>query len=115
MPVSPQPCLASMGLTKRVQPYCRLATMAIQMTPTINWSQRPPGGPLSAFVWFASISTPLSYTDIVCCLVISCPFAGKRFAGSRFSRTPSEQDWYTVFITTDTKYLLGRECKGIDG
>ena len=36
MPVRPQWCLASMGLTNSVQPYCRLATIAMQMMPTTN-------------------------------------------------------------------------------
>jgi hypothetical protein len=35
--------------------------------------------------------------------------------GVRFSRSlRSEQGWYTVFRTTDTKYLLRRQCKEID-
>src|SRR5262249_2070 len=29
-----------MGLTKSVQPYCRLAIITMQMMPKINWPQR---------------------------------------------------------------------------
>src|SRR5271154_3503529 len=36
MAARPQWYLASMGLTKRVQPYCRFATLAMQITPSMS-------------------------------------------------------------------------------
>src|SRR5579863_3344100 len=35
-----QPCALLIGLTKRVQPYCRLAISTMQITPTISCVQR---------------------------------------------------------------------------
>ena len=40
MAVRPQWYLASMGSTNMVQPYCRLATMAMQTIPVASWTQR---------------------------------------------------------------------------
>src|SRR5579863_10299581 len=37
---SDQPCALLIGLTKRVQPYCRLAISTMQITPTISCVQR---------------------------------------------------------------------------
>src|ERR1700679_1066268 len=38
MALRPQWYLASMGLTNSVQPYCKLATLAMQMTPRMSWT-----------------------------------------------------------------------------
>src|SRR5205807_907981 len=35
-----QPCVWLIGLTNRVQPYCRLAIITMQTTQKINWAQR---------------------------------------------------------------------------
>src|ERR1700733_15559718 len=40
MSARPQWYLASMGLTNRVQPYCRLATSAMHATPMMSCAQR---------------------------------------------------------------------------
>src|ERR1051325_2908889 len=45
MPARLQPYFWAIGSTNSVQPYCRLATIAMQMTPMTNCSQRPPIGP----------------------------------------------------------------------
>src|SRR5438477_9424597 len=37
MEARPQWYFSSIGLTKSVQPYCRLAIITMQMTPTISW------------------------------------------------------------------------------
>ncbi len=37
---SPQWCLAFIGVTNNVQPYCRLATSPMQTTPIASWNQR---------------------------------------------------------------------------
>src|ERR1051326_6342362 len=47
MSVRPQWNFASMGSTKYVQPYCRLAIITMQMMPAINWIQRLTGTVLS--------------------------------------------------------------------
>src|ERR1700710_144494 len=48
MEVRPQWFLASIGLTNRVQPYCRLAISAMHTMPMPSWTQRKPG-PCSTF------------------------------------------------------------------
>src|SRR5580693_2406723 len=35
-----QPCALLIGLTNRVQPYCRLAISTMQAMPTTSWVQR---------------------------------------------------------------------------
>jgi hypothetical protein len=35
-----QPCFSAMGLTKRVQPYCRFAIIAMQTMPISNCPHR---------------------------------------------------------------------------
>ena len=35
-----QPCALLIGLTKSVQPYCRLAISTMQMMPKMSWPQR---------------------------------------------------------------------------
>ena len=39
-----QPCFSCIGVTKNVQPYCRLAIMHMQMMPNSSWNQRKFGG-----------------------------------------------------------------------
>src|SRR6516162_3020093 len=34
----------SIGLTNKVQPYCRLAIITMQTMPTTNWTKRTDGG-----------------------------------------------------------------------
>ena len=38
-----QPCALLIGLTKSVQPYCRLAISTMQMMPKKSWPQRGAG------------------------------------------------------------------------
>src|SRR6201999_3846024 len=57
----PQWYLASIGLTNRVQPYCMLATQAMQMTPMMSCAQgftsaAAVGEVESVFVFIASLS-----------------------------------------------------------
>src|ERR1700730_7882692 len=40
MEVAPQWWASSIGLTNRVQPYCRLATAIMATRPAANWAQR---------------------------------------------------------------------------
>src|SRR5256885_3795829 len=48
MAARPQWNLASIGLTKSVQPYCRLAIIVMQMMPNNNCHQRPASMPCGA-------------------------------------------------------------------
>src|SRR6185312_7990363 len=40
MAATDQPCLAAIGCTNSVQPYCRLAIMIMQIMPAMSWVQR---------------------------------------------------------------------------
>src|SRR5262245_45735132 len=46
MATRPQWCLASIGPTNSVQPYCRLAIIAMQRMPMASWSHGWANGPL---------------------------------------------------------------------
>src|ERR1700676_1405567 len=57
----PQWNFASIGLTNNVQPYCRLAIMAMQSTPTSNCIQRLASSPLADTSFMSDISYPLFF------------------------------------------------------
>ena len=54
-----QPCALFIGLTNKVQPYCRLAIITMQMMPASSWSQRVDGGRAAAVAELDDISSIL--------------------------------------------------------
>ena len=55
-----QPCALLIGLTKSVQPYCRLAISTMQMMPKMSWLQRGASDP-AALVRPRSVSTVINF------------------------------------------------------
>jgi hypothetical protein len=55
-----QPCALLIGLTKSVQPYCRLAISTMQMMPKKSWFQRGASDP-AALNSTAAVSTVITF------------------------------------------------------
>src|SRR5689334_23497191 len=56
----PQWYFVSIGPTKSVQPYCRLAIIVMQMMPRTSITQRTPGGRIDCEVALIDISIPMA-------------------------------------------------------
>src|ERR1700689_4212010 len=75
MAARPQWCLASMGWTNSGHPYCKFATLAIQMTPMINCTHG-----------FASAGVDLGEFKFALIIVLLYRFERTRELKSRIAR-----------------------------
>src|SRR5689334_14939943 len=86
-----QECAFAIGLTKKVQPYWRLAIIAMQMTPTVSCIQRNPlegatAGAAAVVLETMKSSRCASYLDYVtwCRTVVT-------------ERREPKKPWYIIF------------------
>jgi hypothetical protein len=91
MAARPQWYFASMGFTNKVQPYCRFATAAMQMTPITSWIHGLASGDFVVVTeaGFALMIFPLDFLVAQTCLgdaerrAIGCTRFAARYCESR--------------------------------